>query len=150
MTTLTNAPLLLCAQEAATVVNCAGPWAGAVAATHGMDLPITPRRRSVFQVACNDPRYTPTDENPICPLIVDPTGVYVRGDGPGTFLCGVSPGEGDEDPDEPPLDVDYDWFEERVWPCAAPQPLRVLCPRPLRNPRRALPPCFPARQDRLR
>ena len=119
MAMLTDARLV-CAQEAATVVNCAGPWAGAVAATHNLDLPITPRRRSVFQVACNDPRYTPTESNPICPLIVDPTGVYVRGDGPGTFLCGVSPGEGDEDPDEPPLDVDYDWFEERVWPCANP------------------------------
>ena len=38
---------------------------------------------------------------------------------PNTFLCGVSPGPDDEDPDEPPLDVDYDWFEERIWPVLA-------------------------------
>jgi glycine/D-amino acid oxidase-like deaminating enzyme len=28
---------------AAVVVNCAGPWAGAVAAMHGMDLPVVPK-----------------------------------------------------------------------------------------------------------
>ena len=35
---------------AATVVNCAGPWAGALARTHDMDLPVVPRRRYVYQV----------------------------------------------------------------------------------------------------
>lgn len=64
----------------------------------------------------------PQDENPKCPLTVDPAGVYIRGDGPPanrTFLCGLSPGADDEDPDEPPLHVDYDWFEERIWPVRA-------------------------------
>jgi glycine/D-amino acid oxidase-like deaminating enzyme len=28
--------------EAAVVINCAGPWAGALAETHGLDLPIRP------------------------------------------------------------------------------------------------------------
>ena len=59
------------------------------------------------------------DGHPKCPLTVDPAGVYIRGDGPPanrTFLCGLSPGADDEDPDEPPLHVDYEWFEERIWP----------------------------------
>jgi glycine/D-amino acid oxidase-like deaminating enzyme len=45
---------------AATVVNCGGPWAGGIAAMHGLDLPVVPRRRWVYQVACDDPRYAPT------------------------------------------------------------------------------------------
>lgn len=45
---------------AATVVNCAGPWAGAAAAMHGLDLPVVPRLRFVYQVACDDPRYAPS------------------------------------------------------------------------------------------
>lgn len=48
------------ALQATTVINCAGPWAGAVAATHGLDLPVVPRRRWVYQVACDDPRYAPS------------------------------------------------------------------------------------------
>ena len=67
--------------EAATVINCAGPWAGALAATHGLDVPIRPRRRYVYQVSCKDPRYQPSAQNPRCPLVVDPSGVYIRGDG---------------------------------------------------------------------
>jgi FAD-dependent oxidoreductase domain-containing protein 1 len=45
---------------ASIVVNCGGPWAGAVAATHGLDLPVVPKRRMIYQVACDDARYLPS------------------------------------------------------------------------------------------
>ena len=35
------------------------------------------------------------------------------------FLCGKSPGEADQDLDSPPLEVDYDWFEQEIWPVLA-------------------------------
>ena len=41
------------------------------------------------------------EENPKCPLLIDPSGVYIRGDGAPaakTFLCGVSPDADDHDP----------------------------------------------------
>jgi hypothetical protein len=43
------------------------------------------RRRYVYQVSCKDDRYTPTEAHPLCPLVVDPSGVYIRGDGDGAL-----------------------------------------------------------------
>jgi glutamate racemase len=57
-----------------TVVNAAGPRAAAIAAMAGIELPVRPRKRFVFVFACHD-RLSG------CPLIIDPTGVYVRPEG---------------------------------------------------------------------
>jgi sarcosine oxidase len=51
------------------------------------------------------------------PLIIDPSGVYVRPEGNG-YLCGVSP-PADQDPDTLDLDVDYALFDDVVWPTLA-------------------------------
>ncbi len=93
-----------------TLVNAAGPQAGDVAALAGVKLPVEPRKRCVFVVACRTAL-------PGMPLMVDPTGVWVRPEGE-VYICGVSPPE-DTDTRAADFDVDYGLFEEVVWPMLA-------------------------------
>lgn len=93
-------------------VNAAGPWAGALGALAGLPVPVFARRRTVFALRCPTPL-------PPTPLVVDPAGVWFRSEGAG-FIGGWSPGEGDDDPDDLPLDQpDLAQFEERLWPALA-------------------------------
>ena len=98
--------------EAATYVVAAGAGTGRLVP----DVPVVPRLRSIFVVRCDDPLRPPPD----APLVVDPTGLYYRADaGDGRFLCGVSPSV---DPDvdfDTPLNVDYDLFDDVIWPTLA-------------------------------
>ena len=88
-----------------------GRKAGDVAAMAGVPLPVEPRKRSVFVVACRE-------AFPGMPLIVDPTGVWLRPEGQ-MFICGVSP-EADADPRaDGDFEVDYAQFDEIVWPALA-------------------------------
>lgn len=92
-------------------VNAAGPWAGAMAATLGEVVPIRPRKRMVFVLACKTPL-------PDCPLVIDPTGFWMRPEGK-LFLIGRSPTGDETDPDEPPLEVDETMFTDVIWPALA-------------------------------
>ena len=93
------------------VVNAAGPRASMVAAMAGFELPVRPRKRNVYHFAA-----------PIslgaAPLTIDPSGVYVRPEGP-NFLAGFSPRGDDPDPDTLDLAVDRAAFESVVWPVLA-------------------------------
>jgi FAD-dependent oxidoreductase domain-containing protein 1 len=89
------------------VVNAAGPWAREPARWLGIELPVRARRRCVFVFSC------PTRIER-APLVIDPSGVYFRPEGPG-FICGVSPVPA-SDPDDLPLEVDHALFEETIWP----------------------------------
>lgn len=93
------------------LVNAAGPWAGAVAAMAGIDLPVVPRKRTVFHVTTPTPPADPL-------LVIDPSGVYVRPEGNG-FLTGSSPLPGEPDPDGGDLEPDYAQLEDRCWPALA-------------------------------
>jgi FAD-dependent oxidoreductase domain-containing protein 1 len=92
------------------IVNAAGGWASEVAAWCGMELPIRPRRRMVFTFSCREALAN-------FPLLIDPSGAWVRPEGAG-YICGVPP-EPDEDTDEPPLGIDERIFNERIWPVLA-------------------------------
>ena len=89
-------------------VNAAGPWAASVAAWAGIALPVAARRRSVFAFTC-------PSQLPGCPLVIDPSGIWFRPEGD-RFICGFTP---QDDPDEPPLEVEYAAFDEHIWPALA-------------------------------
>lgn len=92
------------------VVNCAGTRAAQVAAMAGITLPVQSRKRLVFH-------FRSPEAAPGCPLVIDPSGVYFRPEGDG-FLCGQAPSE-DEDPECHDFEVDWRWWEERLWPVLA-------------------------------
>src|SRR5579863_3231193 len=90
------------------LVNAAGPWAQAVASLAGVELPVAARRRTVYVIAC------PT-EIPGLPLLIDPSGFWIRPEGR-LFIAGLPPRE---DVDGAPLDPDYASFESELWPALA-------------------------------
>lgn len=92
------------------LVNATGTNSRALAASAGIDLPVFARKRNVFVFSCAQP---PAN----CPLIVDPSSLWCRPEG-NRFICGVVP------PDDPDVaaddfEVDYQEFEEIVWPALA-------------------------------
>ena len=92
-------------------VNATGPWARHVAAWAGIDLPVVARRRTVFSVSCPTPL-------PGCPLLIDPSGIWLRPEGVG-FITGFAP-VAQDDGDDLPLDQpDLDAFDAFVWPTLA-------------------------------
>jgi glycine/D-amino acid oxidase-like deaminating enzyme len=79
-------------------VNAGGPWSARVAAFAGIDLPIRARKRMIYVFQGRAPSEGSG-------LVIDPEGIFFRPEGAG-FICGRSPGEGEPDPDEPPLEVE--------------------------------------------
>lgn len=96
--------------DAGVVVNAAGAWAAKVADWAGIALPVRGRRRSVFGFSC-------PDTLPGCPLVIDPSGIWLRPEGR-QFICGFAPPE-DQDPDDAPLEVAYEAFDNFLWPALA-------------------------------
>ncbi|PZN57464.1 MAG: FAD-dependent oxidoreductase, partial [Proteobacteria bacterium] len=106
--TLDNGTVL----EAGIVVNAAGPNAGKVAAMAGLDLPVEPRKRTVFVFEARD-RFEDM------PLLVDPSGVYVRPEGSVYLTGGAESEEGEEAADPADFEPRWDLFEEVIWPTLA-------------------------------
>jgi len=92
---------------AGVTVNCAGAWAGPLARTAGVEIPVVPIRRQIFAV---DTQVKP--ERPL-PLTFHPSGLYLRSESGGLILCGKSL-------DEDPVAFDFNWERERfmdvIWP----------------------------------
>jgi glycine/D-amino acid oxidase-like deaminating enzyme len=97
--------------ECGTLVNAAGPRAGALARFAGVDLPVVPRRRNVYAFSCRAALAN-------MPLVIDPTGVYFRPDEP-NYIGGFSPRDSEDDPDTLDLTADLAAWEDRVWPAIA-------------------------------
>ncbi len=96
-----------------TLVNAAGAGAGKLAGMAGIGLPVGPRKRYVYVLDCPGA----TEALHKAPLTIQPNGLYFRPEGR-NFIAGLSP----EEHEEPPIgdwDVDYTWFEERIWPVLA-------------------------------
>ncbi|CAH1962340.1 unnamed protein product [Acanthoscelides obtectus] len=76
-----------------------------------LSLPVEKRKRYVYTFSCRE--NAPTLNTP---MVVDYTHMYFRREGLGdTFIAGMSP----EPEDEPPtddLEVDYSYFDEKIWP----------------------------------
>jgi len=88
-------------------VNAAGPSGGKVARLAGVDLPVEPRRRSVFVFDCRE-------KLPDCPLLIDGSGAFFRPEGQ-YFIGGISPPE-EWEPKVPDFEVNHAEWDELVWP----------------------------------
>ncbi|XP_070156253.1 FAD-dependent oxidoreductase domain-containing protein 1 [Polyergus mexicanus] len=76
-------------------------------------LPVVPRKRYVYCFHCPDGPGLNT------PLTIDPSGTYFRREGlAGNYIGGKSP-ELDEEPSVDNLDVDHEFFDNKVWPALA-------------------------------
>lgn len=91
-----------------SIVNAAGAESGKFAQSSGIHLPVSPRKRCVFVFRSSDPVED-------LPLLADPAGFYVRPEGD-CYICGWTPPENAPDPVDESLDVDYEIFEESLWP----------------------------------
>lgn len=93
--------------ESAIVINCAGAWAGRVAKTAGVEIPVEPVRRQVYVL---DPTMKP--DRPL-PLTLFPSGLYFRSESSGTVVLGKSMMND-------PVGFDFSWdegrFERELWP----------------------------------
>ena len=95
-----------------TLVNAAGPGAGALAALAGADLPVGPRKRMTYVFDCRAAL-------PPMPLMIDVTGVACRPEG-SQYLAIVSPPEDrDRVSDGDDFELEYDTFETVIWPALA-------------------------------
>ena len=97
--------------EAGAVVNAAGAsGVKEIAATVGVDLPIESRKRCTFVFECRE-------QLEGVPLTITPEGLGFRPEGR-TYLANLAPPP-DSDPPTRDTDIDYDLFEDRIWPVLA-------------------------------
>lgn len=103
---------------AGTVVNASGPRAALTARMAGLDIPVEPRKRTLFIFDCAaSPEGAAKVNRGRLPLMIDPTGVFCRPEGK-YFLSGSVP---DPDPavDWDDFDPRYEEFEAVIWPALA-------------------------------
>lgn len=104
--------------EAGTIVNASGPRAALTARMAGLDIPVEPRKRTLFVFSCaQTPEGSAQVNQGRLPLMIDPSGVFCRPEGK-FFLAGCPP------VDDPAVDWDdfeprYHEFEDIIWPALA-------------------------------
>lgn len=92
------------------LVNAAGTGGSKVARMAGLEIPVEPRKRCIFVFDCRDA----ADINASCPMLIDPSGLYVRPEGD-LFITGIAP-PADRDPECWDFEVDYSLFDDIIWP----------------------------------
>lgn len=80
-------------------------------------LPVEPRKRYVYAFECNEPSLGASLNTP---LVIDPTQFYFRREGlSGCYIVSKSPDSIEKEPSCENLDVDYEYFDNEVWPLLA-------------------------------
>jgi glycine/D-amino acid oxidase-like deaminating enzyme len=103
---------------AGAVVNASGARGAQVARMAGLDLPVEPRKRTVFVFDCaQTPQGSANVNEGRLPLMIDTSGVYCRPEG-NFFLSGASPLE-DPAVDWDDFDPRHNEFEDIIWPALA-------------------------------
>jgi glycine/D-amino acid oxidase-like deaminating enzyme len=95
---------------AGTVIVTAGTGTPGLLRELGIAVPVETRKRLVFTFACRTPL-------PDFPLLIDPSGVYVRPEGD-VYICGSAPPP-EKDGAATDFEVDHAFFEEWIWPVLA-------------------------------
>lgn len=107
--TLTNGERIECA----FVVNATGTRGAEVAAMADLELPVEPRKRTLFIFRCADtPQGTATVNDGQLPLMIDTTGTFCRPEGE-CFMAGMTP-EIDLATDPDDFEPRYDEYES-IW-----------------------------------
>ena len=92
-------------------VMAAGAASGRLMATLGVNLPVTPRKRTVFSFRA------PVD-GATFPMLFDSSGIWIRPEGKG-FIGGIQP-PADRDPDATgDYEPDHDLLQDPFWPLLA-------------------------------
>jgi FAD-dependent oxidoreductase domain-containing protein 1 len=91
-----------------TCVLAAGALSGRVAALAGIDLPVVPKKRSVFNFQAPVPREG-------FPMLFDSSGIWVRPEGDG-FIGGIQPVALDDHDADDDFEPHPDLFEDVFWP----------------------------------
>ncbi len=91
-------------------VIAAGAWSAPLATALGLALPVSAKKRDVFVL--DSPARLPG-----CPLLIDPSGVWLRPEGSG-FIAGAPP-RGDDADDLPLDEIDHGLFDDFIWPALA-------------------------------
>lgn len=94
--------------EAGAVVNAMGPRAAEALRWLGEDLPVEPRKRTIFVVDA------PQARHPDAPLIIDPQGYWMRPE-QGQWLAATVPAE-DGPCAADDFEPDAGLFDEAIWP----------------------------------
>ena len=104
--------------KAGTIVNASGPRAALTARMAGLDIPVEPRKRTLFVFDCaRTPEGTAKVNQGRLPLMIDPSGVFCRPEGR-FFLTGCPPVE-DPAAEWDDFEPRYEEFEEIIWPALA-------------------------------
>ncbi len=92
------------------VLNCAGAWAGEIAKTAGVEIPVVPVKRQVFAV---DPQIK---QDTMPRLTVLPSGLYIAKEAGGILFISKTMAED-------PVGFEFNWDDKRfmdvIWPEAA-------------------------------
>lgn len=94
--------------EAAAFVNAAGTRAAEVLRWLGEDLPVEPRKRTVFVIDA------PNARHPDAPLLIDPAGFYLRPSHDQWITATVPAEDGPCAADD--FDPDHAQFDDIIWP----------------------------------
>ena len=92
-------------------VLAAGAWAGRLVAALGIDLPVVPKKRTVFSFK------TPFRLSNF-PMLFDTSGVWIRPEGEG-YIGGIQPSAANDADAEGDSEPQYDLLEETYWPLLA-------------------------------
>ncbi|WP_417827496.1 NAD(P)/FAD-dependent oxidoreductase [Thalassospira sp.] len=92
------------------LVNAAGTGGSKVAKMAGLEIPVEPRKRCIFVFNCRDAE----DISASCPMLIDPSGLYVRPEGE-FFITGIAPPK-ERDLECWDFDVDHSLFDDIIWP----------------------------------
>lgn len=94
--------------EADIFINCLGSRAGRLMREAGIDLPVEPRKRTIFVIDA------PHVRHPDAPLIIDPSGIWMRPEHD-QWLAATVPAD-DGPCDETDFDPQHELWEDEIWP----------------------------------